>query len=445
MPTDVKLPELGENIESGQVVSVLVSEGDTINADQSIIEIETDKATVEVPSSAAGKVVTVHVKPGDELKVGAPILTIEAVGAVQTSPAKLPEREVSVVEPTEKPLVKPPHAATKEEKSTEAEAEASSRKAVAVAMPGVAMPGPGADVAASPSVRRLAREIGVDITAVAGTGPGGRISYDDVKAHSKLLHEKRETSQGMPLTVPAEQLPDFSTWGNVRREAMSNVRRRTAEHLSFAWATIPHVTQFDRADITEVEQWRRGQASKLEREGIKLTITAIAVKVVAAALKKFPMFNASVDMEKREIIYKQYYHIGMAVDTDRGLLVPVIRDVDKKSLLDVAVELGEVSQKARDRKLTIDEMRGGTFTITNLGGIGGTSFTPVVNWPEVAILGVDRGTFEPVWDKNTGEFKARLLLPLTLSYDHRLIDGADGARFLRFVCEAFENPFLLAM
>jgi len=443
MATDVKLPELGENIESGQVVSVLVSEGDTIRAEQSIIEIETDKATVEVPSSAAGKVTKIHVKAGDDLKVGGTIVTIEELGAAEAV-GKPSEPEAAAGKEEKKP--EPPKEERKVEKPIEAKAEAPAppKPVAAPAAPGVVMPGPGADVPAAPSVRRLALEIGVDITKVSGTGPGGRVTYDDVKAYSKRLHEERET-RGSILGVPREELPDFTKWGAVEREQMSNVRRRTAEHLSFAWATIPHVTQFDKADITEVEQWRKAYSAKVERQGSKLTITAIALKVVAAALKEFPKFNASVDMENREILYKRYYHIGIAVDTDRGLLVPVIRDVDKKGLLDLAVELAEASQKARDRKLSIEEMQGATFTITNLGGIGGTNFTPVVNWPEVAILAMDRASTEPAWDKEKSEFRPRLMLPLAVSYDHRIIDGADGARFLRFICEAFENLFLLAM
>jgi pyruvate dehydrogenase E2 component (dihydrolipoamide acetyltransferase) len=243
--------------------------------------------------------------------------------------------------------------------------------------------------------------------------------------------------------MTATPLPDFGRWGLVEREAMSNIRRKTAEHLSQAWATIPHVTQFAKADIGEVEELRKRFAKNVEAAGAKLTITAILLKIVTSVLKAFPQVNASVDMAKNEIIYKKYYHLGVAVDTDRGLLVPVIRDVDQKSILELAVELHEVAEKARNKKLTLDDMQGGTFTLTNLGGIGGSYFTPIVNAPEVAILGVARGQIEPVYQN--GQFEPRLMLPLALSYDHRLIDGADGARFLRAVVEHLEQPFLTAL
>ena len=239
------------------------------------------------------------------------------------------------------------------------------------------------------------------------------------------------------------KLPDFAKWGKIERVSMRGVRRKTAEHLAESWNTIPHVTQHDRADITELEQLRARFAPKAEQAGGKMTVTAIALKVCAAALKVFPQFNASIDMEKEEIVYKQYIHIGVAADTDRGLLVPVIRDVDKKNIVELAVELSQLSQKARDKKITLADMEGGTFTITNLGGIGGTAFTPIVNHPEVAILGLSRSRMEPEWIG--GKFEPRLILPLSLSYDHRLIDGADAARFLRWVAEAFEQPFLLSV
>jgi pyruvate dehydrogenase E2 component (dihydrolipoamide acetyltransferase) len=254
-----------------------------------------------------------------------------------------------------------------------------------------------------------------------------------------------------PAKVPgaAVPLPDFTKWGDVERKPMSNIRRKTAEHLSNAWNTIPHVTQHDRADITAVEGLRKRFAPQAERAGGKLTMTAIALKIVAGALQRFPQFNSSVDVARNEIVYKKAIHVGVAADTPRGLLVPVIRDVDRKGILDLSKELAQVSEKARSGKLGLDEMQGGGFTITNLGGIGGTSFTPIVNWPEVAILGISRGSWEPVWHpgsvEDEGAFEPRLLLPLSLSYDHRVIDGADAARFLRWICEAFEQPFVLAL
>jgi pyruvate dehydrogenase E2 component (dihydrolipoamide acetyltransferase) len=291
---------------------------------------------------------------------------------------------------------------------------------------------------AAPSVRRLARELGVDIARVNGSGPGGRISAEDVQGYVRTA-----LSSGTGGGVPAAPLPDFSRWGEVERKPMSNIRRKTSEHLGHAWNAIPHVTQHDKADITALEALRKQYAARAEQAGGKLTVTAIALKIAAAALRKFPQFNASVDTSRSEIVFKNAVHIGVAVDTARGLLVPVIRDVDRKGIIELSAELASVSEKARNGKLSLEEMQGGSFTITNLGGIGGTSFTPIVNWPEVAILGISRGSYEPVY--NGQNFEPRLMLPLSLSYDHRVIDGADGARFLRWVADAFEQPFVLAL
>jgi pyruvate dehydrogenase E2 component (dihydrolipoamide acetyltransferase) len=292
---------------------------------------------------------------------------------------------------------------------------------------------------AAPSVRRLARELGVDIRRVQGSGPGGRISNEDVQAFVKAVI----SGSGGAAPVAPSALPDFTKWGEVERKPMSNIRRKTAEHLGNAWNQIPHVTQHDKADITAVEELRKKYAPQAEKAGGKLTMTAIALKVAAAALQRFPQFNSSVDMARNEIVYRKSIHVGVAVDTPRGLLVPVIRDVDRKGIIELATDLAKVSEKARGGKLSLDDMQGGGFTITNLGGIGGTSFTPIVNWPEVAILGISRGGYEPVYDGHA--FQPRLMLPLSLSYDHRVIDGADGARFLRWVAEAFEQPFVLSL
>jgi pyruvate dehydrogenase E2 component (dihydrolipoamide acetyltransferase) len=289
-------------------------------------------------------------------------------------------------------------------------------------------------------VRRLARELGVDISQVQGSGERGRISFGDVK---NFLQRQSSTQSVGGATIPNIPLPDFAQWGEVERQPMSGIRRVTAEHMARCWATVPHVTQFDKADITELEKLRKQFGAKAEKTGGKLTVTAIALKVVASALKAFPQFNASVDMSTHEIVFKKYVHVGVAVDTDRGLLVPIIRDVDKKNILQLSSELTQLGEKARTKKTTLEEMQGGTFTITNLGGIGGTAFTPIVNVPEVAILGLSRGGMEPVW--NGKEFEPRLMLPLSLSYDHRVIDGADGARFLRWICQALEQPFLLSL
>ena len=430
-PVDVQLPELGEGIESGTVTGILVQPGDEIAEDDSIIEIETDKAVAEVPSPSAGTVKEIRVEDGQDLKVGEVILVLEGGAAPAKKEAPTPVSKAQLVPAEETP---------------EPEGEASTANVVeekAELKDERKLPPPATKlVPAAPSVRRLAREIGVNITEVAGTGPSGRITPDDVKKHSKKLHEERAADGAARRGVPTEELPDFSKWGETTREAMSGVRRKTAEHLSFAWNEVPHVFQFDKADVTDLEAWREGKAGKaVERAGGKLTVTAILLKVIAEALRKYPQFNASVDMAKNEIIYKQYVNVGVAVDTDRGLLVPVIRDVDTKSITDLALELGKIAKKARDKKLTLDDMQGGNFTISNLGGIGGTNFTPVVNTPEVAILGVARASQEPVYVD--GEFVPRTMMPLTLSYDHRIIDGADGARFLRWVCASLEDPMTI--
>jgi len=295
----------------------------------------------------------------------------------------------------------------------------------------------------------MARELGVEINDVAGTSTGGRISVEDVKAHAKRL----VSAGGHGSAVQAVALPDFSRFGDVERQPMRAVRRKTAEHLSAAWATVPHVTQCDLADITALEELRKKYAPQAEKAGGNLTITAIAVKVVAAALRVFPQFNASIDMAADEIVLKKYVNIGIAVDTDRGLLVPVIKEADRKNINRLSVEIAQLSEKARTRKIALEEMQGGCFSISNLGGIGGTYFTPIVNAPEVAILGISRARMEPVYNhlrqgsggQEDRAFVPRLMLPLSLSYDHRVIDGADGIRFLRWVVEALEQPFLLAL
>jgi pyruvate dehydrogenase E2 component (dihydrolipoamide acetyltransferase) len=311
----------------------------------------------------------------------------------------------------------------------------------AQARPGAVLP----PAPAAPSVRRVARELGVEIHQVPGSGPGGRISAEDVKAFVKrVMSAGGPRAVPLPGAVPAPApLPDFSRWGGIERRPMRAVRRKTAEHLGQAWAQIPHVTQFDKADVTALEELRKRHAKEAEAAGGKLTMTAILVKAVGAALEAFPQFNASLDMASEELVLKKYVHVGIAVDTDRGLLVPVIRDVNQKNIVELSVELAQVSEKARAGKTTLEEMQGGCITITNLGGIGGTAFTPIVNHPEVAILGVSRAAFEPVYIDGT--FQPRLMLPLSLSYDHRAIDGADGVRFLRWICEALEQPFLLSL
>jgi pyruvate dehydrogenase E2 component (dihydrolipoamide acetyltransferase) len=449
--SEFKLPELGENISQGDLVRLMISPGTKVSEGQPVMELETDKAVVEVPSSVSGVVKDIKVKEGEKVKVGQVIFTLEGASpgaAKPAAPRTSPVEHVSGQHGARLAF----QAAIRAEGKTEEQALPPDQPQVPI--PAFSMPEQLGKVAgtehrqpvpAAPHVRRLARELGVDIYEVKGSGPGGRIAEEDVKAHAKAMISTAATMQAVPRAghFVQPQLPDFAKWGKIERVSMRGVRRKTAEHLAEAWNTIPHVTQHDRADITELEQLRARFGPKAEEAGGKMTVTAIALKVCAAALKVFPQFNASIDIEKEEIVYKQYISIGVAADTDRGLLVPVIRDVDKKNIVELAVELSQLSKKAREKKLSPSDMEGGTFTITNLGGIGGVGFTPIVNFPEVAILGLSRSRMEPEWIN--GKFEPRLILPLSLSYDHRLIDGADAARFLRWIAEAFEQPFLLSV
>jgi pyruvate dehydrogenase E2 component (dihydrolipoyllysine-residue acetyltransferase) len=455
MSTDFTLPELGENIAGGDVVRVLVAPGDKVKKDQPVLELETDKATIEVPSSVSGVVKEVRIKQGERIKVGQVVLTLDN-GAAPAKEAKPTAAVADTAKP--QPVGAPEEGGLSQQapgipsKETAAPAPAASsepkpKRGEVVDIRGGARSAPapapveaepqGAPAPAAPSVRRLARELGVDVRRVAGSGPGGRISAEDVQSYVR-----NALAGGVPAGAPSS-LPDFTKWGEVERKPMSNIRRKTAEHLAHAWNTIPHVTQHDKTDITALEALRKQYSPMAEKAGGKLTMTAIALKIVAGALKKFPQFNSSIDAARNEIVYKKSIHIGVAADTERGLLVPVIRDVDRKGIIQLAAELGDASEKARAGKLSLDDMQGAGFTITNLGGIGGTSFTPIVNWPEVAILGISRGAQEPVYVN--GAFQPRLMLPLSLSYDHRVIDGADAARFLRWVAEAFEQPLVMSL
>ena len=489
---EFKIPELGENVTSGTVVRVLVKAGDALKKDQPVLELETDKATIEVPSDADGTVEDVKVKPGDTVKVGQLVLTLgaatkgtektegtetegteatEATGATEGSkpkeqpvgaaeegglsqkasadPKKDDDSAARAKQERGQGQAEPPDAQQADEPPRQKRGEVVDINRGARSQP-VAVPAASAEpsnepvvaAAAAPSVRRMARELGVDIAHITGTGPGGRISTDDIQAHVRGVMSGGG-APGSGQAAPSVALPDFSKWGEIERKPMSNIRRKTAEHLGHAWNAIPHVTQHDKADITALEALRKQYGPQAEKQGGKLTMTAIALKIVAGALKRFPQFNSSIDQARNEIVFKKSIHVGVAADTERGLLVPVVRDVDRKGIFELAAELAKASEKARAGKLSLDEMQGGGFTITNLGGIGGTSFTPIVNWPEVAILGISRGAQEPVW--NGSSFEPRLMLPLSLSYDHRVIDGADAARFLRWVCDAFEQPFVLSL
>lgn len=465
MAIEFKLPDLGEDIETGDVVKVYVSPGDRVEKEQALMELETDKAALEIPSPAGGVIEEVHVKEGETIKIGQLLVTIddgagggEKAAEKKTEKEAPPKKEESEVVPaagkeksketgekkkeareeTQKKVepVKRAEQKQAEEKKPETEKETGESEGKSAEI-----------IPASPTVRRLARERGIDITGVKGSGPGGRITDDDIEAYGKEASpetpkpapEQKEPEEKAPA---AEVPPSTDKYGETERAAMTRVRRLTAERLSESWKA-PHVTQHDKADITELEKLRKHYGKEVESLGGKLTMTSILLKAVSSALKLHPQFNASIDMENGEIVYKKYYNIGVAVDTDRGLLVPVIRDADKKNIEELSVDLRILSEKARTKKITPGELQGGTFTITNLGGLGGTYFTPVINSPEVAILGVSRAALEAVYID--GQLQPRLMLPLSLSYDHRLIDGADAVRFLRWIVEALEEPFKLSL
>jgi pyruvate dehydrogenase E2 component (dihydrolipoamide acetyltransferase) len=427
MSIEVIVPVMGENIKEGQVVHVAVKEGDDVKAGQSILEIETGKATVEVPSPAAGKVEKILVKAGDRVDVKQLVMMISGDAPIPETTAKVESPQLAM---DEKKKVEP------------AETAVSKQSAVVVAPPQtLVLPVQGVGVACAPSVRRFARELGVSVADVASSHPRGRVTIEDVKAHVKKITTQKGMGGYQVRQVP---LPDFTKFGDVREEPMSTIRTHTAEHMATAWATIPHVTQHARARVDALEMVRKKLSQRLEKDGVRLTVTAFLVKSVATVLKKNPKFNSSIDVENKKIIYKDFVNIGVAVDTDRGLLVPVVRDADKKTIGQIAKDLASLSEKARTGKLSPDDMSGGTFTISNLGSIGGGFFTPIVNAPEVAILGVSRTVQECVPAANgSPEFAA--MLPLSLSYDHRLIDGADGARFVMALVEFIEDPSLMLL
>ncbi len=470
---EVRLPEISENVDSGDVVKILVEPGATVQAEQSLIELETDKAVFEVPSPSAGVVAEVAVSPGDTVRVGEVIVRIDPAGAAAAAPAgadseglaggvdagsapaesggasgpsgseEPPAPEGTAPEPAggADTAIAPRKADVPGDVDAPAAVPPSSEDAETVEVQAPPAAGP---VPASPTVRRLARELGVDIRRVRGSGAGGRISADDVHHFARgVIAGAGRAPAATGGAVAARPLPDLSRYGEVERVAMSKIRQATARNMAAAWNTVPAVTQNDDADITDVEAARRRYASLAEKAGGKLTMTAILLKVCALALRRFPLFNSAIDVEAGELVMRKYVHVGVAVDTEHGLLVPVIRDADRKNAIELAVELGDLAQRARSRKLTPAQMEGAGFTVSNLGGIGGTSFSPIVNTPEVAILGVSRARMQPVW---RGEvFEPRLVMPLSLTYDHRVIDGASAARFLRWICDALENPVLIAI
>jgi pyruvate dehydrogenase E2 component (dihydrolipoamide acetyltransferase) len=470
MASEIKLPELGENLPGGTVLDVRVKPGDTVRQGQTLLEVEAEKATLEVPSPSAGRIARLLVNKGDSIQVGQSLCVIEETdGAKQGAAKEAPVREAPAAKTEPEP-----RRATEEVEEPSKPDEAENQVAAALPAGGAAkqaaaerrprwqaekpapaerrgeahptgdghqktaaLPAPAGEktVPAGPATRRLARELGVDLRQVPGSASGGRVTQDDIKAYVRELATGKAV-RGPGVQVPP--LPDFERWGPIERRPLDGVRRKTAEQMSLAWSVIPHVTQHDQADITDLEAFRRQQEG-----GPKLTITAFALKAAAIALRQFPQFNSSLDQAAGQLVFKKYYHLGVAVDTDRGLLVPVLRDVDRRSIRELAQELATVAERARQKKLPVEEMRGGTFTITNLGGIGGTGFSPIVNYPEVAILGLSRSCLQPV--VREGQIVPRLLLPLSLSYDHRVIDGADAARFTRRLAELLESPMTMLL
>lgn len=411
----VKVPAL-DGFDNVPIIEINVAEGDTVEADDPLVTVESDKATMEIPSPYAGKVGKVLVSEGDKLSEGDELvaMTVQAEGDEEGTPEPASDEAPKATAPEPKSAAKPKPAAEPKPEPQGATYEA---------------PASGARVHAGPAVRKIARELGADLGRIKGSGPKGRILKDDVQAYVKGQLKQAQQGDGVATGsgIPGVKLPDFSQFGEVSREAMSRMMFATANNMQRSWLNVPHVTQFEDADITDMEDFRKAQKVAGEKKGIKMTPLPFLLKACATALAELPQFNVSLDMERKEVVRKQYIHIGIAVDTPNGLMVPVIRDVDKKGLWELAAESAELAQKARDKQLKPAEMQGACFTITSLGGIGGTAFTPIVNTPEVAILGVSKAAMKPVWDGK--EFQPRLILPLSLSYDHRAVNGADAARF----------------
>ena len=442
MIEQIVVPDIGEGVESGKVVAVHLKVGERVEIDDTVVELETDKAVVEIPSTVAGIVVEILAREGEDLKVGAVIAKVETAAADGASP------------PVEEKMAPAPEETAPDDSApTTAKADAlADAKPTQPAAPPVQVPSPAEAVPsaettsdqpapASPSIRRLARELGVNIYEVRGSGAGGRISEDDIKSFIKARQVTAPTGQPAPAMAGEQAMPDFTRWGEVEEVPLETVRRITAQSTTTSWHTIPHVTQFDKADISGIDDFIQKNAKKVAKAGGKLTVTAILTKVCAAALKKFPRFNASMDLKNERLIFKKYVHIGIAVDTPRGLLMPVIQNADTLTITELALAVQDVAERSRNKKIKPTELEGGTFSISNQGGIGGVAFTPIVLWPQVAILGISRAATEPVFVE--GQFVPRKILPLSLSYDHRVIDGADAARFLRWVCESLENAFTM--
>jgi pyruvate dehydrogenase E2 component (dihydrolipoamide acetyltransferase) len=415
---DVKLPKLGEGADSGVVVNVFVKEGDPVAKDQAILELENEKAVASIPSTGAGVVAKIYVKAGDRISIGQRLIAITESGQpAAAAPAPAAKRAVA------KPVQVEDEDEPTDESAGEVEAETSD-----------------VAVATSPSIRKMARELGINLSKVRGSEAGGRIVIGDVRAYIQRLvasSAKAKSSGGAAPTKPVAEKIDFSQWGPVSKKPITPLRQVIARRMAESWNSVPRVTQFDDADFTKLNELRKKFAAAYEAKGVKLTLTPFVLKAVVETLKKHPTFNSSLDEGANEIVIKEYFHLGIAVDTESGLMVPVIRDVDKKSLLEISKELEQLAAKARDRKLSVDEMKGGTFSISNQGAIGGAHFTPIVNKPEVAILGLGRGALKPV--ARDGKVEIRMMTPLGLSYDHRVVDGGGAARFIVDLVKAFEN------
>ncbi|MFC3195288.1 dihydrolipoyllysine-residue acetyltransferase [Marinicella sediminis] len=422
----INIPDIGD-FENVEVIEVLVQTGDTVDAEDAIISLESEKATIEVPTPEAGEIINILVKEGDLVSEGTPMIEIKAAtSAGSEAPASEQANETSA-EPSPTEEDKPPKPAVEQQEMP---------KEAAPKTPPVPEEIPqqpkGKVAHASPAVRKFARELGVNIAMVTGTGRKGRITRDDVKNHVKTaMQSGGKTVVTSGFDVPPFPAVDFTEFGEVSTEPLSRIQKISGKYLHRNWVRIPHVTQYDEADITELEAFRNANKAEAKEQGFNLTPLAFMVKAMAKALKKFPKFNTSLDVDGENLIYKKYFHVGIAVDTPNGLVVPVIRDCDKKEVFEIAKEMRDVSIKAREGKLAPSDMQGGCISISSLGGIGGTAFTPIINAPEVAILGVSRSSIKPVW--NGDAFEPRLMLPLSLSYDHRVIDGADAARFIVYL------------
>lgn len=429
---DVRLPKLGENAEGGAVVSILVKEGDTVTQGQTILELENEKAVAPIPSTAAGVVSKLRVKEGDRLTVGQVILTVEVAGGAAPAAAPKPAPKAA---PAPAPKAARTAAAPAISAEPEPDAEAETESPLSQA--------DGPVPPASPEIRRITRELGLDLRLVRASGLGGRVEWSDLKAYIQRL--QRLASQPRPAAAPTSSAPaapapapiDFAKWGPITRQPLSVLRKAISRRMTESWHAVPRVTQFDEADITDLMALRKKFAAEYEKKGARLTLTSFALRAAAVALRKHPALNSSLDLERDELVLKDYVHIGLAVDTEQGLLVPVIRQADRKSLFELSQDVQVLAEKARDRKLSLDDMKGGTFTISNQGGIGGAHFTPIINTPEVAILGIGKGTLKPV--VRDGKIEPRLMLPITVAYDHRVIDGGSAARFTVDLLTAFQS------